>query len=64
MKTKEEPKVEQKPESIDEKITRYSAELAEAVKQYNFCQKRIEELTPRINYLSGKIDALKELTKP
>lgn len=57
-KKEEKPKIE----TITEKITRFEAELTAAANQFNFCQQKIKELTPKINYLSGKIDALKELT--
>jgi len=40
----------------------FEGELQNAANERNFCIRQAEQLAARINYLSGKIDALKELT--
>ena len=47
---------------IKKELEKLQAELTNAINEYNFCNQKIKELTPKINYLSGKIDVLKELT--
>lgn len=53
MKTKEEIKAE---------IERVQAEIQNAINERNFCIQKAEQLAARVNYLSGKIDTLKELS--
>lgn len=55
-------KIKPQTETIDEKLKKLQAEMTNAVNEYNFCQQKIKELAPKINYLSGKIDVLKEIT--
>jgi len=51
-------------EEIKKEIEKLQAELTNSVNELNFCNQKARELTPKINYLSGKIDALKELEAP
>jgi predicted nucleic acid-binding Zn-ribbon protein len=48
-------------EDIIKKIETLQSEMTNAINELNFCNQKIRELNPRINYLSGKIDALKEI---
>ena len=48
-------------DEIKKEVKALQMELKNAVNELNFCQQKIKELVPKINYLSGKIDALNEL---
>ncbi len=50
-------------DEIKKDIEKLQAELNNAVNEFNFCQQKARDLAPKINYLSGKIDALNELMK-
>ena len=42
-------------------MTEAKADLENAVAEYNFCMKKCNELMPRIQHLSGKIEAYREM---
>lgn len=46
---------------IKKEIEKLQAQLENNVNERNFCLKKSNELGAQINYLSGKIDILKEM---
>lgn len=46
---------------IKKEIEKLQSQLENNINERNFCNKKANELAAQINYLSGKIDILKEM---
>ena len=50
------------PVEIKAEIERLQNEIQNAINERTFCIQKAEQLAARANYLSGKLDTLKELS--